>query len=308
MTHLFVHHTPQDAAFAEQLATQLHQRGLVVGLHPTPDPAGSDDPPMTSAFETASHLLIVLSAASAGSDEAHQAWQRIGQRPAFVILCATCDMPPELKRYPVVDFRDGFLLPVEALVRRLEKAHAPTHHETDAHLSPVARPELLPVMLPAERCWREDRLRINYRLPMVVARDELAARLPVFMAQTGFELEEQAGKEHIARRTQRYPRFDPRRVEHTLTVRRRRGTLQVRYQMARSQVRNWFAAHYHVLDREAAALYRFLAQGDLAPDGLHDALDPVEQQARLARALSWTVAGSILLLVALIGLVLVIWL
>ncbi|MBN1563245.1 MAG: hypothetical protein JXA10_05365, partial [Anaerolineae bacterium] len=90
------------------------------------------------------------------------------------------------------------------------------------------------------------------------------------------------------RKHKHYTLFDPRRAQQTLTIRRKRDRTQVYYRMTRLQVYHWFPAHYHVLDREAAALYRYLATGYFDPD----LFEPVNRQAQRARATSW---GSILL-------------
>jgi len=197
----------------------------------------------------------------------------------------------------VVDFRGQFLLAIEELVKQLEKADAPTHPLTVEHPPPLLKPDLLPITLPSERCWREDRLRINYILPIILTPEELEVRLPAFLAQTQFELVKNTPKTIQARRLRGFSLFDPRRADHTLTVKRRKGSLDVYYRMTRTQVYYWFPGHYRVLDREAAALYRYLVTGKLTPD----VLEPVAYQAKLARALSWGTIAAFFLIVFLLG-------
>lgn len=298
MAHLFLLYAPPDAPFARQLATQLEQRGLV--LWPVPDPDGPLEllPDPIVGLETASHVVIVLSPGALAAEEFPHLWDQAleGSRHLVVVQHEACDIPAELAGLPQIDFRERFLLAVEDLVKRLEKVKVPTRPLTVEHPPPVAKLGLLPVSLPAERCWREDRLRINYNLPIIMTQEELEVRMPAFLAQTGFQLVRATTKQIKARRSSRYPRFDPRRAEHTLTIRQRKGSLRVRYEMARLQVYHWFPAHYRVLDREAAALFRYLAMEDL-----QEALLPVEKHARLARMLSWAVLVMLLVLAALIG-------
>ena len=56
-------------------------------------------------------------------------------------------------------------------------------------------------------------------------------------------------------------------------------------------------SHYRVLDREAAALYRYLVTGTLTDD----VLEPVNYQARVARAMSWGTIAAFFLILFLVG-------
>jgi hypothetical protein len=212
-----------------------------------------------------------------------------------VILSEHTPIPDHL-RCTVVNFEGQFLVAFEELSNLLAKSHAPTRPLTVEHPPPVAKLGLLPIKFPSERCWREDRLRISYSLPIILTRDELEMRLPAFLVASGFQLTESTRKRLIAQRVNRkYALFDPRRAEHTLSVERRRGRLRVYYQMTRMQVYHWFPAHYLVMDREAAALYRYLATGSLA-----DIFIPVSIQARRARLVSVFAWAALLLLTALL--------
>ncbi len=253
---------------------------------PVPDPALRRDEPVpdgSDGLADASHIVIVLSSHSSAPDgEPHWASVLQGDARVIVVTCDRCTVPDALAAYPVVDFEGQFLPGFEELVRRLKRSHAPTRSLTIEHPPPVAKQDLLPLSLPAERCWREDRLRINYILPIILTAEELQTRLPAFLVQTNFELERATNKQVRGRRLRRYRLFDPRRAEHTITIKRRSGELGVYYRMARMQVFHWFPAHYRTLDREAAALYRYLVTGQL--EGI---LKPVEQQARRAVLVSW---------------------
>jgi hypothetical protein len=284
MSHIFVHYAPPDHAFARLLAMQLEQRGMVIW--PVPDPGRlSEEPPPDAArgLATASHALIVLSAASTAPD-APPHWEPALESGAklTLVLCDGCAVPEALSAYASIDFEGHFLLAFEELARRLVKTGAPTRPLTFEHPPPVAKGDLLPLHVPAERCWREDRLRINYTLPIILTADELHIRLPAFLAQAHFELDRASARQVHARRLRRFRLFDPRRAEHTITVQRHSGEVRVSYRMTRTQVYHWFPAHYRVLDREAAALYRYLVTGQI-----EHLLDPVQRQARQAILSSW---------------------
>lgn len=297
MPHILVHYAPPDHAFARHLAVQLEQRGMVI--RPVPDPGRrSEEPPLddATALAEASHVLIVLSTASTAPD-APPHWASVleGQAKIILVLYDQCAIPPALSGYPAVHFQGQFLLAFEELVRRLIKAGAPTRPLTIEHPPPVAKRDLLPLRMPAERCWREDRLRINYTLPIILTADELQTRLPSFLAQADFELEQATAKQVRGRRLRRFRLFDPRRADHTITIKRRPDSLRVYYRMTRTQVYHWLPAHYRALDREAAALYRYLATGQL--DGL---LKPVQRQARRAVLMSWGVIVALCVVVLLL--------
>jgi hypothetical protein len=191
MPHILVHYAPPDHKFAHHLAVQLEQRGMVVW--PVPDPALRRDEPgpeQGDGLADASHIVIVLSSHSSSPDgEPHWASALQGDARVIVVTCDGCTVPDALASYPVVDFEGQFLPGFEELVRRLKRSHAPTRPLTIEHPPPVAKHDLLPLTLPAERCWREDRLRINYTLPIILTAAELQTRLPAFLVQANFELE-----------------------------------------------------------------------------------------------------------------------
>jgi len=285
MSHILLQYAPEDQEFAHHLAVQLEQRGLAIW--PVPDPAQQPDataPSPGAGIEDASHIVVILSPESTGQGHPPH-WmppQDLGTK-VIIAVCNECTVPETLSAYPCVDFQEKFLLGFEELVRLLEKTRAPTHPLTVEHPSPVAKPDLLPIRIPAERCWREDRLRINYHLPIILTTEELQTQLPVFLSHANFELTRSTSKLVRGQRQRKFPLFDPRRAEHSITVRRKRGGLRVYYRMTRLQIIHWFPAHYRVLDREAAALYRYLVTGTV-DDRL---LAPVERQASLARLVSW---------------------
>lgn len=304
MTHICLLYTPHHRAFAGQLARHLGQRGLVVW--PVPQTPGDEPPAPASAADPgvaeASHALVIVPPEDDPTPELIREWSEALAKTKHVIVirCPACAVPAPFKKKPEVDFRGPFLLAVEELVERLEKTGAPTRPLTVEHPPPIATPKLLPIKLPAERCWREDRLRINYNLPIVLSRDDLELRLPAFLVQAGFEMTRNTRKQIVARRLRkRYRLFDPRRAIHTLTVRRRKGRIRIYYRMTRLQVYHWLPAQYRVLDREAAALYRYLVTGTL--DGV---FDPVRRQAARAQRISWLLlVGLIAALVVLVYLV-----
>jgi hypothetical protein len=300
MAHIMLLYALPDHKFARQLAVQLEQRGMVVWPVPEIPP---DETSLAAVrlqgLADASHILGILSPYSNADEplqtECRQALDQ-GKRTA-AILCADTDIPPHLKNCPVVDFQGKFLIAFEELSDLLRKWRAPTRQLTVEHPPPVAKADLLPISFPSERCWREDRLRINYNLPIVLTREELEMRLPAFLVACHFDLRESTKKRLIGRRqNKKYRWFDPRRADHILVVQRRQGRLRVYYQMTRTQVYHWFPAHYRVLDRESAALYRYLVMGSLS--GI---FDPVNVQVRRAWALS---IGSILFFILLVALVL----
>jgi hypothetical protein len=298
MSHILTLYAPPDQSFAKQLSVQLEQRGLVVW--PVPDPlAAQPTPNLDQGLPDASHILLILSPEAVELVETQaQITQALDhKRHTIVVVCRDCTIPDTLKPFPVVDFEGQFLLAVEELVRRLQKTDAPTRPLTVEHPPPVVKTGLMPIRLPAERCWREDRLRINYNLPIILAEDDLALRLPAFLAQTQFDLIRSTSKSLRARRKHKeFALFDPRRAQHTLSIKRRKGRLRVYYRMTRLQVYHWFPAHYRVLDREAAALFRYLATGTL--DGI---LDPVHRQASRARRVSWAAIAGVILVLLLVA-------
>lgn len=301
MAHIFLSHAHHDHAFAEQLAIQLQQRGFVVRPIPSADSPAESRSNETNLLETATHILVILSAQATASDDVLREWERVlelGQQ-IILVLYQTSDIPERLLPYPVVDIRGTFLLGVEDLVERLKRSAAPTRQLTVELPPPVVKVGLLPHVLPPERCLREDRIRINYTLPMIMPEYELAIRMPGFYAATGFQLVEGRHASFKARRIYSYPLFDPRRAEQTLTVETTEGALRAYYQMTRMQVYTWLPAQYRTLDREAAALYRYLATGSL-----NNSLDAVNQQARLAQAVSWTALLMLILGAAVIILLL----
>jgi len=301
MTHILVLYAAEDQAFARQLAVQLDQRGLVVW--PVPEPGHPAPENSVDPLGDASHVIGILSPdATVAADLMDRCQQALAlDKRVIGILYKPCDLPARLGKCPVVDFQGHFLLAVEDLVEKLTRTNAPTRVLSVALPPPVAKPGLLPLTLPGERCWREDRLRINYTLPIILPQEELELRLPVFLVEFDFELTSTDDKTIRAQRLKRYHVFDPRRAEHSLTVRRRKGALEVYYRMSRTQVYHWFPAHYGVLDREAAALYRFLATGKL--DGLRV---PVDRQGRRAQVISWsTLSMAVLILILLLILILV---
>lgn len=307
MSHICLLFSPEDRAFAHHLSVQLAQRGLVVHpvpQHPQPDPQdASQSLPMPDPAEGlpgASHALVIVSQAALAADPEQPValWQQAQAARGRAILLPrdNTPLPEALHGVSRVRFDGPFLLAFEDLVHQLEKSNAPTRPLTFESPPPVSKGDLLPIKLPAERCWREDRLRINYRLPILIDIQELALRSPAFFDDCGFEVEHESHKLIRARRTRRYPLFDPRRVHHTLTLRPRKGRLEIHYRMARIQVWHWFPAHYRVLDREAAALYRFLVMGQAEPD----LYDPVRRQALRARVTSWGTLLAVLLVVVII--------
>ncbi|MBN1203031.1 MAG: TIR domain-containing protein [Anaerolineae bacterium] len=286
MAHISLSYAPQDGIFAGQLAVQLQQRGLLI--RPVPDPTAPADRQTVCSrelFESASHVLLILSPAALESADLLDNWGRATARGQHivVILYESCDLPAQLIDLSLVDFRRQFLMAVENLVQALKQAGAPTRPLTVEFPPPVTKLNLLPSTLPAERCWRDDRLQIKYNLPMILAIGDLQDRLPSFLEQTGFEFIECTPAYLRAQRLRRFALFDPRRADHTLTIEPLTGGLLACYQMTRSQVYHWFPAHYRVLDCEAAALYRFLVIED------HDTgmLIPVQRQVRNALAVSW---------------------
>lgn len=307
MSHIVLLYAPEDHVFAHQLAVQLNQRGLAIWPVPdpndlleTPDaPGGAVILNAQQAFEQASHVLGIMSPEAVASDAVQQQCVKALESGKRVIAVKRhpVDLPEHLQDCKVVDFDGPFLLAVESLVKRLKSAKAPTRPLTVEHAPTVARPGLLPLSLPAERCWRDDRLRINYNLPVILTREELETRVPAFFAAARFEMIKSTNKEMRGRRLREFKWFDPRRAVHTIAVRRRKGSVRVIYRMTRVQVYHWFRAHYYTFNRESAALYRYLVTGEITPD----LLEPVHRQARRARVFSWlSVAGVMLVLVALL--------
>jgi hypothetical protein len=302
MSHILVLYAPPDHAFARHLAVQLEQRGLVIW--PLPDAGRQNAMPASNGGDGlagASHVLIVLSAASTAA-EALPHWVPALESGAkfTLVLSDRCAIPEELSAYAVIDFEGHFLLAFEELVRRLLKTGAPAQPHTVEHPPLITKHGLLPLHMPAERCWREDRLRINYTLPIILTADDLQTRLPAFLGGASFELVQASQKQVRARRLRRFRLFDPRRADHTITIQRRPADLRVYYCMTRSQVYHWFPAHYRVLDREAAAFYRYLVTGQI-----ERLLDPVQRQARQAILSSWGAIAAfwvvVLLLIYLIA-------
>lgn len=295
-SHICVSHAQQDTIFANQLAIQLQQRGLVV--RPLPDPLALghiDRAAADLAARLATHILVVLSPNALMSDDETNCWKRALRDNKYVIgiLYQTCEVPAELQALPLIDFRGKFLLAVEDLVDLLKRQGAPTRQLTHEH--PIVNPLLLPSMLPSERCRREDRVRVNYTLPVIFSPRELEHMLPEFFRQTGFERIDAESPAIRARRTARYGLFDPRRADQILIIEPRSGELRVIYQTTRVQVMLWLPAHYHLLDYEAGALYRYLAtEGDT----ITHALQLVHKRARIAQWFSWI---TLLLIVLFLG-------
>lgn len=290
--HIYLSYAPQDRTFARQLGIQLQQRGLVVWRVLDTAQLAAMQPDEGAALEAASHVLAILSPNSTATPDLLRDWGRaLGmQKHVFVVIHETCDIPEVLQPLPRVDFRDRFLLAVEDLVQNLQATGAPTRPLTVEYPPPVGKSGLLPNTLPSERCWREDRLRVNYVLPMILPPGELEARTAYFFEIARFELTEVGPRVVRARRVRDFNLFDPRRTDQTLIIEQLEGLLMVRYHMTRTQVYYWFPGHYHVLDREAAALYRVLATDAVGPD----VLEAANAQAERAQALSWVVLAVIL--------------
>ncbi len=299
MSHIFVLYAPPDHAFARQLAIHIEQRGMVVWPVPDlnlPRESADQDTVFNEALASASHVLCIVSAAAAERSTFERRCMA-AQDPAkhvFVILHAPADIPAELRAYPVIDFRGQFLLAVEELIEHLNRTHAPRRPLTVEHPPPVVKDGLLPNTLPGERCWRDDRLKINYELPIIMSGDDLEVRMPAFFARAGFELVDSSPQTLKAWRKRHFGLFDPRRADHTLTLESQEGAALAYYKMTRVQVYHWFPVHYRVLDREAAALYRYLATGKLDDE----LMVPVVHQARVAQAVSVGVIVFAVLVVA----------
>ncbi|NLX08359.1 MAG: TIR domain-containing protein [Chloroflexi bacterium] len=299
MSHIVLTCAQAEQTFAQQLAVQLQQRGLIVW--PVLDEADASSIPFDSeqALEGASHVLIILSPASMASDTLLEQCTRALSlnRPAILLVREPIPIPERLHGLPQVNFHGRFLLAIEELVELLRESGAPTRPLTIEHPPPVFKEQLLPATLPAERCWREDRLRVHYELPIILPDDELAIRLPAFWQVMDFEPLDSDPGQFRAQRRRRFGLFDPRRAEHTLTIVLEDGSLSAFYQMTRLQVYYWFPAHYQVLNREAAALYRYLATGTLA-----EIREPINRQARVAQVV--VIAAIIIALLVITGLVL----
>jgi hypothetical protein len=291
MPHICLSYIPLNARFAHQLSIQLQQRGLSV--HPVPDPMlTKSGGPSQEALDAASMILVILSVQAADEPNELPGWEQIvlkSDRPLIAVLYETCEIPDPVREIPLVDFREPpFLLAVEKLVQLLKSLGAPTRQLTVDH--PIFKTDLLPSSLPSERCRRDVWLRIRYEVPMVLAPDSLASQMPGFFAQTGFQQLPNDGIVVRAQRLRTFKWFDPRRAEHTLVIEPREGELRATYQMIRSQALWWLPVHYRALDREAAALYRYLATGQVG-----DTLDAVDRQAGTAVSTSWTIVVLILL-------------
>ena len=297
-SHVFMLYAPADHDFVYHLAVQLEQRGLVIW--PVPDPT-LPQPPLPDeedGFAQASHIIGVFSPAALASESFRKrcAEACAAQKNMLGVVRQKVKLPTELKDCPLVDFQKPFLLAVEALVKQLKASGAPFRPPPERASPMMDKPGLLPIAMPGERCWREDRLRINYRLPVLLSQKELEDRLPAFFALARFEVVKTSRKGIRGWRMREFRWFDPRRAEQTVTVRRRKGGLRVYYRMTRIQVYYWFPAHYHTLNREAAALYRYLVTGQLD----EDLLAPVHRQARRARTFSWLAVVSLGVALALI--------
>ena len=297
-SHVFMLYTPADHDFAYHLAVQLEQRGLVVW--PVPDPTlpqavlSNEE----KGLAQASHVIGIFSPTALESGAFRKQCVEVcaAKKNMLGVLRQEVNLPDDLADCPMVDFQKPFLLAVETLVKRLKAANAPFRAPPE-RLSPMMdKPGLLPIAVPGERCWRDDRLRINYRLPVLLSQKELEKRLPAFFALARFELTKVSRKRIRGWRMREFRWFDPRRAEQTITVERRKGGVRVYYRMTRIQVYYWFPAHYHTLNREAAALYRYLVTGQLD----EELLAPVHRQAQRARTFSWLVAISIGVVLALL--------
>ena len=297
-SHVFMLYAPADHDFVYHLAVQLEQRGLVVW--PVPDPTlPQGAPPQEEAgLAQASHVIGVFSADALASEAFRKRCAEVcaSEKTMLGVVRQKVKLPAELKDCPLVDFQKPFLLAVEVLVKRLEASGAPFRPAAERTSPMMGKPGLLPIAMPGERCWRDDRLRLNYRLPVLLSQKELEERLPAFFALARFELTKASRKRIRGWRMREFRWFDPRRAEQTITVRRRKGGLRVYYRMTRIQVYYWFPAHYHTLNREAAALYRYLVTGQLD----EDLLAPVHRQARRARTFSWLVVVGMGVILALI--------
>jgi hypothetical protein len=293
MPHICLTYIPSNARFAHQLSIQLQQRGLAV--YPVPDPMLTKAiGPSLEALDAATHVLVVLSVQAAADPDQIPGWDPVivnAARPVIAVLYETCEIPTPLRGIPLVDFREPpFLLAVEKLVQMLKSLGAPTRQLTVDH--PIFKVDLLPSTLPSERCRRDVWLRIRYEVPMVLSIEALAANLPGFFNQTGFQEIQSDGPMIRAQRLRTFKWFDPRRAEHTLTIESREGELRATYQMIRSQAWLWMPVHYRALDREAAALYRYLATYEVG-----DTLEAVDRQALAAVRTSWLIVASIILTV-----------
>lgn len=304
MTHIVLVYVESDHSFAHQLATHIEQRGLKIWPVPdTPLPFTEQHADHTRSLDDASHILSIIPADAADFEHLrpHCEHAQTLKKPVIAIRRHPVEVPDDLRDCRVINFEGQFLLAFEELSQLLHKTHAASRPQSDETPLRVVKPGLLPIRFPAERCWREDRLRINYNLPVLLGKEELDVRIPAFFTLCTFKLEHASNKRLRGRRdNQRFYLFDPRRAQHTLTIRRRKGRVQLIYRMTRLQVYHWFPAHYRTLDREAAVLYRYLITGKL-DDAV---LEPVKRQARRARLVSWgTIVGVWVFLALIVALI-----
>jgi len=297
-SHVFMLYAPADHDFVYHLAVQLEQRGLVVWPVPDPTLPQATPPNEEEGLAQASHVIGVLSPAALEAETFRKRCVEVcaAGKTMLGVTRQAVTLPDELANCPLVDFQKPFLLAVEVLVKRLKAANAPFRPSAERASPMLGKPELLPIAMPGERCWRDDRLRINYRLPVLLSQKELEEQLPAFFALARFEPIKASRKGIRGWRMREFRWFDPRRAEQTITVQRRKGGLRVYYRMTRIQVYYWFPAHYHTLNREAAALYRYLVTGQLD----EDLLAPVHRQARRARTFSWVAVVSMGVILALL--------
>ncbi|MBN1563334.1 MAG: TIR domain-containing protein, partial [Anaerolineae bacterium] len=172
MSHVFVLYAKSDHKFARQLAVQIEQRGIQVWPVPNAAPSPEDlENARVEGLESATHILGILPADDADiTDLLPYCEQALAAKKHVlaIVYHQAAPIPDHLKKCRVIDFEGQFLLAFEELSDALKKTKASTRPLTVEHPPPISKPGLMPIRFPSERCWREDRLRVNYTLPIIL--------------------------------------------------------------------------------------------------------------------------------------------
>lgn len=102
----YIHHTPADAAFAQQLATDLENVGVHTWIDLNGETAKAKDVPWAGgvhpALRDSAQMVVVLSAAALADPAFTEAWQffKSQRKPIALAVIDVVDIPDALRRSP----------------------------------------------------------------------------------------------------------------------------------------------------------------------------------------------------------------
>lgn len=125
---VFISYSRKDYYFAESLAFHLVRRGVPAWLDARDlNPGGDWESDLAGALEAAPCVVLIATRASMRSENVASEWRRalaLGKR-IIIARFGRCELPAELSRCEVEDFRGGFSPALSRLIDRLGNDAAP---------------------------------------------------------------------------------------------------------------------------------------------------------------------------------------